>query len=53
LPYAPVDQVKAQVRRLLDQVGSNGGYIAAPAHAIPADARPENTAAMIQVLQNQ
>lgn len=53
LPYETVDQVKAQVRRLLDQVGKNGGYIAAPAHAIPADARPENVAAMIQVLQNQ
>jgi len=53
LPYATVDQVKAQVQRLLDQVGKNGGYIAAPAHAIPADARPENIAAMIQVLQNQ
>jgi len=53
LPYATVDQVKAQVQRLLDQIGSNGGYIAAPAHAIPADARPENIAAMIQVLQNQ
>ena len=53
LPYATVDQVKAQVRRLLDEVGNDGGYIAAPAHAIPADARPENIAAMIQVLQNQ
>jgi uroporphyrinogen decarboxylase len=53
LPYASVEQVKAQVQRLLDQIGSNGGYIAAPAHAIPADARPENVAAMIQVLQNQ
>lgn len=53
LPYETVDQVKAQVRRLLDQVGKNGGYIAAPAHAIPADARPENVDAMIQVLQNQ
>jgi uroporphyrinogen decarboxylase len=53
LPYASVDQVKAQVGRLLGEVGKNGGYIAAPAHAIPADARPENVAAMIQVLQNQ
>ncbi len=37
----------------LDQVGRNGGYIASPAHSIPADARPENIAAMIEVLQNQ
>jgi uroporphyrinogen decarboxylase len=53
LPYAPVDVVKDQVRRLLDLVGKDGGYIAAPAHDIPADARPENIAAMIEVLQNQ
>jgi len=53
LPYASVDEVKGQVRRLLDVVGKNGGYIAAPAHDIPGDARPENIAAMIEVLQNQ
>lgn len=53
LPYAPADVVKDQVRRLLDLVGKDGGYIAAPAHDIPADARPENIAAMIEVLQNQ
>lgn len=53
LPYATVGQVKDEVRRLLDLVGENGGYIAAPAHAIPADARPENVDAMLQVLANQ
>ena len=53
LPYASVDVVKEQVRRLLDVVGKDGGYIAAPAHDIPADGRPENIAAMIEVLQNQ
>jgi uroporphyrinogen decarboxylase len=53
LPYATVAQVKDQVRRLLDEVGKGGGYIAAPAHAIPPDARPENIAAMIEVLRNQ
>jgi uroporphyrinogen decarboxylase len=53
LPYGTVAQVRDEVRRLLDVVGANGGYIAAPAHAIPGDARPENIAAMIEVLQNQ
>jgi len=53
LPYGTVDQVKDEVRRLIDVVGKNGGYIASPAHAIPADAKPENVAAMIEVLQNQ
>lgn len=53
LPGAEPAEVRYQVRRLLDEVGHNGGYIAAPAHAVPPDARPENVAAMIDVLQNQ
>ena len=53
LPYGSVQQVKDDVRRLIDGVGKNGGYIASPAHAIPADAKAENIAAMIEVLQNQ
>jgi uroporphyrinogen decarboxylase len=53
LPYGTVQQVREEVRRLLDQVGKNGGYIASPAHAIPKDAKPENIAAMIEVLQGQ
>jgi uroporphyrinogen decarboxylase len=53
LPYATVSEVRDEVRRLIEVVGKGGGYIAAPAHAIPGDARPENIAAMIEVLQNQ
>jgi len=53
LPYGTVAQVREEVLRLLSLVGRNGGYIAAPAHAIPGDAKPENVAAMIEVLQGQ
>jgi uroporphyrinogen decarboxylase len=53
LPFGTVAQVKDEVRRLLDVVGENGGYIASPSHDLPGDARPENIAAMIEVLQNQ
>jgi uroporphyrinogen decarboxylase len=53
LPFGTVSQVRDETHRLLDEVGSTGGLIASPAHAIPADAKPENIAAMIQVLQNQ
>ncbi len=53
LPYGTVSQVRDEVRRLLDVVGKNGGYFPSPAHAIPGDAKPENIAAMIEVLQNQ
>jgi uroporphyrinogen decarboxylase len=53
LPYGTVQETRDEVRRLLDQIGSGGGYIAAPAHDIPGDAKPENIAAMIDVLENQ
>lgn len=53
LPYGTPAQVREEVKRLLGEVGNNGGLIAAPAHAIPADAKPENIAAMIEVLQQQ
>ena len=53
LPFGTVQQVKDEVRRLIDVVGANGGYIASPSHDIPRDARPENIAAMIEILQNQ
>jgi uroporphyrinogen decarboxylase len=53
LPYGTVAEVKEEVRRLLDRVGRRGGYIAAPAHDVPKDARPENVAAMIEVLKAQ
>jgi uroporphyrinogen decarboxylase len=53
LPFGTVPQVKDEVRRLIDLVGENGGYIASPSHDLPRDAKPENIAAMIEVLQNQ
>jgi len=53
LPFGTVSDVRDEVCRLLNEVGKSGGYIAAPAHAIPPDAKPENIAAMIEVLQQQ
>ena len=53
LPNASVEAVKEEVRSQINEIGKNGGYIAAPAHDIPPDARPENIVAMIEVLQSQ
>jgi uroporphyrinogen decarboxylase len=53
LPYSTVAEVKEDVKRLVDAVGKNGGFFASPAHAIPPDAKPENIAAMLEILQNQ
>ncbi|MGO9308953.1 MAG: uroporphyrinogen decarboxylase family protein [Spirochaetia bacterium] len=53
LPYGSTSDVKDEVRRLLERIGKNGGYIASPAHDVPRDAKPENIAAMIDTLQSQ
>lgn len=53
LPFGTVQQVKDEVRRLVDEVGKDGGLIAAPAHAIPPDAAEANIDAMIEVLRGQ
>ena len=53
LPFGTVRETRDEVRRLIDVLGHEGGYIASPAHAIPRDARPENVAAMLDVLRNQ
>ncbi len=53
LPYGTPDEVRSEVRRLLEEVGEGGGYICAPAHAIPGDAKPENVMAMIEVVNGQ
>lgn len=53
LPYGTPQEVRDEVKRLLDVVGAGGGYIASPSHDVPGDARPENVMAMLEVLQNQ
>jgi uroporphyrinogen decarboxylase len=53
LPYGTVSQVKEEVKRLVERIGKNGGYIASPAHDIPKDAKAENIAAMLEVLRGQ
>jgi len=53
LPFGTPSQVREEVAELLDRLGRPGGYIAAPAHAIPGDAPAENIHAMLDVLKNQ
>ena len=50
LPYGTPDEVKAEARRMMSEVGQDGGYILAPAHSIPGDAKPENIMALIEVV---
>jgi uroporphyrinogen decarboxylase len=34
-PGASVDEVRAEVRKRIDEMGYGGGYIAAPSHSVP------------------
>ena len=48
LPVASVEQVRKEVRRLIDTLGSGGGYIFGPSHNIQADVPPQNIEAMYE-----
>ncbi|NLF18101.1 MAG: uroporphyrinogen decarboxylase [Lentisphaerae bacterium] len=48
LPSGTPAEVRRVVRRMVAEVGRDGGYILAPAHDIPGDARPENIMALIE-----
>ena len=53
LPYGTPDQVKAEVEGLIRDIGRGGGYILAPAHAIPGDVPVENILALLEAAHNQ
>ncbi|HHW09569.1 MAG TPA: hypothetical protein GXX29_06310 [Firmicutes bacterium] len=52
LPFGTIDEVQAEITRLI-AMARDGGYIVAPAHAVPADADIENVAMMVKMLVDQ
>ena len=52
LPYGSVADVRAETQRLI-ALGSQGGYIFAPAHAVEGDVPLENMLAFIETMQAQ
>lgn len=52
LPYGSALEVKSRVEQLI-QIGRSGGYVIAPAHAVPGDATPESMQVMLQTILNQ
>jgi uroporphyrinogen decarboxylase len=52
LPFGSPDEVRQATRRLLE-LGSDGGYIFAPAHDVEGDVPLENMLAAIEIVQQQ
>jgi uroporphyrinogen decarboxylase len=52
LPYGTVAEVKAETRRLLE-LGRDGSYIFAPAHAVEGDVPLDNILAFLDTIQTQ
>ena len=48
LPKASAQEVRRQVRKMIDIVGKGGGYILAGSHTIQADANVDNIIAMVE-----
>jgi len=48
LPYGAAEEVRAEVKRRIDDLASNGGYILAAVHNIPSEVPPQNVVAMYE-----
>lgn len=53
LPFLKPEEVKALLRRTIDVLGKNGGYIAAPTHQIPGDVPVENVIAFAEAVRDR
>jgi uroporphyrinogen decarboxylase len=53
LPHGSTDQVRAEVRRLLRELGSGGGLIIAPTHSLGRDIPLANLAVLVQEFTRQ
>ncbi|MFB0563412.1 MAG: uroporphyrinogen decarboxylase family protein [Candidatus Lokiarchaeia archaeon] len=47
LPNGTPEEVKAEVKRVIEILGKNGGYILAPSHNLQGDVPPQNIVAML------
>ncbi len=45
------DDVKREVRKRIEDLSENGGYVIAPVHNIQSDVPPENICAMFEAVQ--
>ena len=53
LAHGTADEVEAAAKHAMAVMGKNGGYIAAPTHAVPQDVPPQNIMRLIEVFLGQ
>jgi uroporphyrinogen decarboxylase len=53
LPFGTPQQIDSKVKRLIAEVGRQGGFIIAPSHDMPGDIPLENLLAFINAVQQQ
>ena len=51
LPHGTPQTVRDEVRRLMDEVGRDGGFIISPSHDMPGDIPTENMIALIETVR--
>jgi uroporphyrinogen decarboxylase len=50
LPTGPPDEVRAEVRRVIEILGPGGGYMVSSVHTVMNDVPPENILAMVDAV---
>jgi uroporphyrinogen decarboxylase len=53
LPSGTPQQIKAEIRRMIEEMGRDGGYILGAAHSVMADVPVENLVALIEAIREQ
>lgn len=53
LPHGSPQQIRAEIRQLIRELGVGGGFVIAPTHALGPDIPPENLLAMIEAFHQQ
>ena len=51
LPYGTPEEVRQEVRRVIETLGPGGGYMVASVHTIMTDVPPENVLAMVDAVE--
>jgi len=51
LPFGTPDDVRMEVKRIIDVLGKDGGYMLASVHTVMSDVTPENVLAMVDAVE--